>query len=64
MSILEPLTSGFVEVVSYNIFTGKLSVLPAAKTKVDKSQQLLELLNVFNSYFPNSSISYESFKSF
>ena len=56
MSILDPLTCGFVKIVSYNVFTKKLSVLPTGKTKVDK--------NVFNGYFPNSSITYESFKSF
>ena len=32
MGILDPLTCGFVKVVSYNIFTGKLSVLPTGKT--------------------------------
>ena len=56
MSILDPLTCGFVKIVTYNVFTEKLSVLPTGKTKVDKK--------VFIGYSPNSSITYESFKSF
>ena len=56
MSILDLLTCGFVKIVTYNVFTEKLSVLPTGKTKVDKK--------VFIGYSPNSSITYESFKSF
>ena len=56
MSILDPLTCGLAKIVTWNVFTEKLSVLPTGKTKVDK--------NVFNGYSPNSSITHESFKGF
>ena len=43
----------FVTDVIYNVFNRNSKVLLTGETKVGKSQELLELIRVFNGYFPD-----------